>query len=178
MVEACHRLLGTDLLPTSHGTRPRLTLTMSYLDLLDLAGPATTETGESLSAGAVRRLACDADVVPVVLGGGSEVLDVGRAHRLVTPALWRALLVRDEHCRFPGCTRAPIACDAHHVRSWLDGGSTSLDNLVLLCRAHHTTIHTTPWQVRLNPVDRRPEFVPPPRLDPDQGPVRHRPLRE
>ena len=52
----------------------------------------------------------------------------------------------------------PLACDAHHLTHWADGGSTSLDNLVLLCRAHHTLLHATPWQVRLNPLDRRPEF--------------------
>ena len=51
-----------------------------------------------------------------------------------------------------------MACDAHHLVHWADGGATSLDNLVLLCRAHHTLLHATPWQVRLNPIDRRPEF--------------------
>ncbi|MGA9749025.1 MAG: HNH endonuclease signature motif containing protein, partial [Nocardioides sp.] len=56
-----------------------------------------------------------------------------------------------------------LACDAHHLTHWADDGPTSLDNLVLLCRAHHTLIHATPWQVRLNPLDRRPEFRRPPR---------------
>ena len=78
---------------------------------------------------------------------------------------------------FPGCTRPPVACDAHHLQHWADGGATALDNLVLLCRAHHTTLHTTPWQVRLRRDDRRPEFVPPPGRHRDPLPVRHRPLR-
>ncbi len=88
-------------------------------------------------------------------------VDVGRTQRLVTAAIWKALVLRDQHCRFPGCRRLPLACDAHHLHHWADGGVTSLDNLVLLCRAHHTLIHATPWQVRLNPLDRRPEFRPP-----------------
>ncbi|WP_341350918.1 DUF222 domain-containing protein [Nocardioides convexus] len=55
-----------------------------------------------LSAQSVRRLACDAEILPAVLGSESQVLDVGRAQRLVTPAIWSALLVRDRHCAFPG----------------------------------------------------------------------------
>jgi hypothetical protein len=93
-----------------------------------------------LSASAVRRLACDAEILPLVLGSRSQVLDVGRSSRLVTPGLWHALVARDRHCAFPGCTRMPIACDAHHVRHWADGGATALDNLVLLCRTHHTVV--------------------------------------
>lgn len=71
----------------------------------------------------------------------------------------------------------PIACDAHHILHWVDGGTTALHNLVLLCRTHHTMIHTTPWDVRLNPDDQHPEFLPPTRLDPDRRPRRRQPLR-
>jgi hypothetical protein len=144
-------------------------------DLLGSAGLDDLDT--RLSVGAVRRLACDAEVLPVVLGGRSEVLDVGRARRLVTPPIWQALVVRDRHCAFPGCRRTPVACDAHHLTHWADGGVTALDNLVLLCRAHHTTVHATPWQVRLRPTDRRPEFLPPVGRYRDALPVRRRPLR-
>jgi len=141
--------------------------------------PATgvLDTGEQLSAAAVRRLACDAQILPYVLGTRSQVLDVGRASRLVTPGIWLALLARDRHCAFPGCRRPPTACDAHHLRHWVDGGPTSLDNLVLLCRTHHTMLHTTPWLVRLHPEDHRPEFIPPPHLDPQRRPRRRQPLR-
>jgi len=108
-----------------------------------------------------------------VLGSLGEVLDVGRTQRLVTTAIWKALVLRDQHCRFPGCRRMPLACDAHHLKHWADGGDTSLDNLVLLCRAHHTLLHATPWEVRLNPLDRRPELRRPPRRqDRDGGPAR------
>ena len=123
---------------------------------------ATTDDGLRLSVAAVRRLACDAEIIPVCLGTDGEVLDVGRTSRLVTPALWRALVARDKHCAHPGCTRPPVMCHAHHIVHWADGGPTSLDNLVLVCGEHHRVLHHTPWQVRLNPVDQRPEFLPPP----------------
>ena len=177
-VDACRRLLTVEVLPESHGSTPRITLTMDYTDLASGIGAATLDTGDILSASTVRRLACDADLVPMVLGSQGEVLDVGRTQRLVTPAIWKALLVRDKHCTFPGCRRPPVACDAHHLRHWADGGVTSLDNLALVCRTHHTTLHSTPWEIRLNPVDRRPEFLPPPHLDPQRRPIRHRTPRE
>ena len=182
LVEACRRVAGTDVPPSSHGSRPRVVVTVDHDTLRQRLGDRVGSAGvgdldSRLSAGAVRRLACDAEVLPVVLGGRSEVLDVGRAHRLVTPPIWQALVIRDRHCAFPGCTRPPVACDAHHLRHWADGGATALDNLVLLCRAHHMTVHTTPWQVRLRRNDRRPEFVAPPGRYRDPQPLRHRPLR-
>ena len=108
--------------------------------------------------------AYDAEIIPTILGSRGEVLDVGRLRRLVTPALWTALMVRDRHCTFPACTRPPLMCHAHHLHHWADGGDTSLDNLALLCGHHHRVIHHTPWEMRLNPDDRQPEFLPPQRL--------------
>ncbi len=146
-------------------------------------GPVT-EDGLTLTAAATRRLACDADIIPLVLGSQGQVLDVGRTQRLVTMTIWLALIARDHHCTFPGCTRPPLMCHAHHIRHWADGGPTSLANLVMLCGHHHRTIHDTPWDVRLNPHDHLPEFLPPPpRHGSDDGPtvrdwVRHRPRHE
>ena len=68
--------------------------------------------------------------------------------RLVTAAIWKALVVRDRHCRFPHCTRPPIMCHAHHITHWIDGGATSLDNLLLLCGHHHRLIHAGPWVIK------------------------------
>jgi hypothetical protein len=172
----------TRLVPDAHGARPRITVTTS-LDALKGAIDWTTrcDDGTELSPAAVRRLACDADIIPVALGTHGEVLDVGRAHRLVTPALWRALVCRDRHCAFPGCTRPPVMGHAHHITHWADHGPTALHNLVLLCGHHHRTIHHTPWQVRLNPHDGKPEFLPPPRPGHHQPPpqwIRQRPRRE
>lgn len=165
LVEACRRLQGVDVLPQSHGAGPRVAVTVQLEPLLDgLAEVAGTfPGGQPMSAQAARRLACDAELIPVVLGARSEVLDVGRAQRLVTPAIWRALVVRDQHCAFPGCQRLPEACDAHHVVHWADGGPTSLDNLALLCRRHHTIVHQTAWRLEIDPVARRPVWHPPPR---------------
>ncbi len=146
------------LLPDQHGAKPRLAVTVGLDALRAGLGAATLETGDTISFAAVRRLACDAEIIPAVLGSHGEVLDVGRTQRLVTPAIWKALTLRDRHCRFPGCRRMPLACDAHHLQHWADGGPTSLDNLVLLCRGHHTLIHASPWYVRLDPITRQPEF--------------------
>lgn len=162
LIEGCRRLQASNELPMSHGVAARIVVTMPLDDLEGrVGGRGLLPSGESLSVSAVRRLACDAEVIPAVLGSRGEILDVGRAQRSVTPGMWTALVLRDRCCAFPGCDRAPIACDAHHVRHWADGGTTSLDNLVLLCRRHHTTVHRTPWTVHIGDGG-RPEWLPPP----------------
>lgn len=166
LVEVCGLAQEAEVLPDAHGARPRLTLLMDYVGLRDVLGVATTETGEEISASAVRRLCCDADVIPAVLGSKGEVLDVGRTQRLVTPAIWKALVARDRYCRFPRCTRPPIMGHAHHVIHWVDGGPTCLGNLILLCGHHHRLVHSGPWRLGLT-ADGRAEFVPPPGVDRD-----------
>ena len=104
-----------------------------------LAG--VTATGDVLPPDVVRRMACDAAVIPVVLGSDGEILDLGTAVRLYTPALRRAIWHRDGGCTYPGCTMPPQWCDAHHVVWWSRGGPTSLDNAALLCQRHHTLVH-------------------------------------
>ena len=101
----------------------------------------TLEGGHLISRGALRRIACDANVIPVVLGSAGQPLDIGRSTRLVPQGLRRALIARDEGCAFPGCDRPPSWC-AHHPIHWADGGPTSLRNLVLLCVHHHNRMHT------------------------------------
>src|SRR4051794_7484149 len=125
---------------------------------------AVTETGVPLSAATARRLACDATIIPLVLGANSEPLDIGRATRLIPPAIRRALIARDRGCAFPGCRRPPRWCDAHHIKYWADGGETCLENLVLLCGHHHDLIHHSQWTVAI--ADGRPVFNPPAWLDP------------
>jgi hypothetical protein len=95
----------------------------------------------SVTAGEARRMACDAGVIPAVLGAEGELLDVGRRSRVVPVGLRRALNLRDGGCRFAGCDRPSSWCDGHHLRHWADGGPTSLDNLILLCPYHHTLVH-------------------------------------
>ncbi|HWJ67759.1 MAG TPA: DUF222 domain-containing protein [Nocardioides sp.] len=169
LVDACDRLTATDDLPRDHGTKPRVIVLIDQESLKQqiidagLARNGHAPTGARLSATAVRRMACDAEIIPGVLGADGQVLDVGRAQRLVTAAIWTALIIRDRHCAFPGCTRIPLACDAHHVVHWADGGATALSNLVMVCRHHHVLLHQTPWAVHIDPHTGQPVWTPPPR---------------
>ncbi|MBB2892643.1 DUF222 domain-containing protein [Flexivirga oryzae] len=108
--------------------------------LTDLDG-AITIGGEILDAGTARRLACDADLIPVVLGTKSQPLDVGREKRLATKAIRAAVVHRDMGCTFPACDRPPGYCEIHHILPWWAGGDTALDNSAMLCRRHHQIVH-------------------------------------
>jgi hypothetical protein len=104
--------------------------------------------------------------LPPVLGGApSQPLDVGRTTRVVQPAQRTALAVRDGGCVFPGCDRPLSWCEAHHLVHWLDGGPTDLDNLVLVCRAHHRAVHEGGWRLQHQP-DGRLTATPPHRRQP------------
>ncbi|SFO96671.1 HNH endonuclease [Amycolatopsis arida] len=108
----------------------------------------------------LRRLACEAAVVPAIYGQRGEPLYLGRTTRHATTAQRRALALRDRGCAFPGCTRTPKWTVPHHLRPWAHGGTTDIDNLVLLCAAHHRVIHHTRWEVRIDPSSPHPEFLP------------------
>lgn len=178
LVELAQKSLDADVAPEAHGARPRVTVTTDLETLRQqLAERGRTDDGLELAPSVVRRLACDADIIPVVMGGAGVVLDVGRSYRLVTAPIWTALVVRDRHCAFPGCRRPPIMCHAHHIVAWASGGPTSIDNLVLLCGHHHRTIHQTPWEVRLDHESGHPEFRPPDAPD-DRHWIRERPRHE
>jgi len=138
--------------PRSIGDRPRIVVTIREQDLREQAEKAgVLATGAKITAGELRRLCCDADLMPVVLGSSSEILDVGRTQRLVTPAIRKALTLRDGGCIFPGCNAFDTRCEAHHLTPWWDGGATALHNLVLLCPFHHKLVE--PDQYR-RPVDK------------------------
>ena len=187
LVQVAQHALDTDRPPESHGAPARLTVAihlealrngLSETAVAGTIGIGLTGDGTDLSVATIRRLACDAEVIPAVLGSTGEPLDVGRARRTVTTAIWTALVLRDRHCVFPGCERPPIMCHAHHIRHWVDGGPTRLDNLVLLCGHHHRVIHGSPWKVRINPADQRPEFMPPPKPGVETEWTRFRPRRQ
>ncbi|GAA1599486.1 hypothetical protein GCM10009789_61960 [Kribbella sancticallisti] len=120
---------------------PHLTVTIDFTDLKAATSQAVGELvhGDNLSAAAVRRLACDAAVLPIVLGSKSQPLDVGTEQRFVTGAMRKALNKRDKGCII--CQAPPPQCHAHHIIHWADGGPTSIDNLALFCGSHHTAIH-------------------------------------
>jgi len=104
------------------------------------------EHGPFLSPASARRLACDTSLLTVLEDSQGNVLNVGRKTRTVSPALRRALTIRDHCCRFPGCTESRFV-DAHHIHHWCDGGETSLENLVLLCRRHHRLVHDQGYEL-------------------------------
>ena len=124
-----------------------------------------------ISAATARRLACSANIIPVVLGGDSEVLDVGRAKRLFTKGQRLAMAIRDRGCTWPGCEAPPGWCEAAHARNpWHTGGRTRLDNGALLCPYHHRRLDNDGWSFELR--DGVPWFIPPPWVDPAQKPRR------
>ena len=141
LIELCRRAAAAGgAAPAT--TKAQIVVTIDYDTLKDaLRGAGHTLDGAVLSPQIVRKLACDASIIPIVLGRFGQPLDVGRTKRLVTPALLAALWVRDKACTFPSCGRPPQWTDAHHVKHWLDGGPTSLLNLTLLCGYHHTWVH-------------------------------------
>ncbi|QGN57672.1 HNH endonuclease signature motif containing protein [Nostocoides sp. HKS02] len=112
-------------------------------------GAGLSPAGDLLTAGTVRRLACDAEVIPMVLGADGEILDQGQAIRLFNRAQIRHLWIRDRGCTFPGCSKPAAWTDAHHLIHWVDDGPTDLDNAALLCRAHHTVVHSHGYGGRL-----------------------------
>ena len=110
-------------------------------------GHAVLEPGLRVSAETSRRIACDTRIVRMTHAPDGSVLDIGRRSRVVPTPIRRALDHRDGGCRFPGC--GSRYCDAHHVVHWADGGATRLDNLVLMCRRHHTAVHEEGFRVRM-----------------------------
>ena len=113
----------------------------------------SADAGTLLAPETVRRIACDAALIPAVLGTGGEVLDWGRERRLFTPAQVKRLWLRDGGCTYPGCATPAQWCDAHHLTHWADGGPSDLANAALLCGHHHTVVHQRrlAGQVRTEP---------------------------
>lgn len=176
LVRLCGITANCGRLPDVGGDRPQVVLTLGLDALLTGLGTATAlGSGQSISAGEARRLSCDAHITPAVLGGVSEVLDVGRAHRFFTKPIRAAFVLRDQGCVFPGCDAPPSACEAHHIRPWWAGGSTCVGNGVLLCPYHHRLVEPDPhtseqgqWQIVIDPGTGVPWFIPPRHIDPNR----------
>jgi hypothetical protein len=172
------------------GERVALTVTLNYDTLCQALAehPATGPTpglhpalallGENthIRPETARRLACDAEIIPALLGSRGEVLDIGRKTRTIPHALRRAVVLRDRHCAHPGCRRRARRCQVHHIIHWADDGETCLENCVLLCSYHHQLIHHSGWEVHM--IDGLPSFTPPAWLDPLRRPRHNRPWHD
>ncbi|GEP39393.1 HNH endonuclease [Nocardioides psychrotolerans] len=132
----------TDRLPDAGGVCATVVVTMDIATLMGDLKAASLDTGTIISPGLARQLACKAGVIPVVLGGASQVLDIGRKRRFHTTTQHIALATRDQGCTTIGCTRPPAWCEAHHDTPWSRGGGTSVEDGRLLCsRDHHLAHH-------------------------------------
>ncbi|MDI3214108.1 HNH endonuclease signature motif containing protein, partial [Arthrobacter sp. AL12] len=139
-------------------------------------GTTTEHTGNLLftgpvTASTVRKIACDADIIPVLLGSEGRILDIGRTSRVFPAHIRKALTARDQGCAFPGCTIPAPWCEAHHINYWSRGGTTGTENAALLCTHHHHVIHKEHWTIQVRTGI--PWFIPPPHLDPRQKPRRN-----
>ena len=164
--------LPTERLPQSGGVSATVVVSMTLDQLRSGLGTAVLDTGIEVSAGQARRLACNAHLVPLVLGGDSTVLDAGMARRLFDRYQRLVLAHRDRGCVWRGCARPPAWCEAHHPHPWSEGGPTDVSNGALLCPFHHRLLHTSDWALRMAP-DGVPEIIPPARIDEQRRPLRH-----
>lgn len=149
-----------------------LVVTTTLAELTTGIGTARIDgVAECISADSARRLAASADVIPAVLGGESEVLDLGTTRRHFNRAQRRALALRDGGCAWPGCPHPPSFTQAHHIRWWKrDKGPTNLNNGILLCSGHHHRIHDDGWKIEIR--HNVPWFIPPPNVDAARTPRR------
>jgi hypothetical protein len=141
----------TQTLPRHGGGGFEVVVTLDLDTLLTGVGAATLSGGGRISAGEARRLSCQAGITPIVLGGDSQPLDLGRSRRLFSPAQRRALEVRDRGCTTEGCGLPASVCDAHHDHPWSGGGTTDLANGRLLCPRHHRLAHDRRYETRSRP---------------------------
>ena len=138
----------------------QVTTTIETLAGLSGSQAAEIQYGLPVSSATVERLGCDCSVTRIILDSESQVIDVGRARRVVSPAQRRALSARDGGCVWPGCERPATWSAAHHLIHWIRGGRTEMDNLVLLCYRHHSLVHEGRWQL-VKAEDGRTLPVPP-----------------
>ncbi|WP_298741838.1 HNH endonuclease signature motif containing protein [uncultured Microbacterium sp.] len=165
----CRHAIGCTELPTGPSTTVIVRVTLE--ELQTGVGAATIDgIDQPLPAAALRRLACDLQVIPWVMGSDSEILDWGRDKRGFTRAQKLALALRDNGC---ACCGAPVAwTEVHHIQWWSKNGPTDLSNGILLCTACHHRIHDDGWEIRIDGtgIDAKIWFIPPPWIDRSQTP--------
>ena len=166
LVDVCRRAVTLGLAATAAsetaetsvvplGVKATVLVTIGYDDLVARTRPGTLvggmTAGTVLGPETVRKLACDAGIIPVLLGSQGQVLELGQATRAFTQTQTKALWLRDRHCTYPGCSVPATWCDAHHIRHWADGGPTNLSNGTLLCNRHHHVVHRDRTTAHITP---------------------------
>jgi hypothetical protein len=136
--------------PSAGGVPATVVVTMELETLLGGLKAASLDTGDKISAGEARRLACRAGIIPIVLGGTSMPLDVGRKRRFHSETQRIAMGIRDGGCRAAGCDAPPGMSHAHHRIAWSRGGGTSVEDGWLLCARHHGRVHDPAFQHSLD----------------------------
>jgi hypothetical protein len=173
--ELAGRALDSGELPARGGQRPHLTITATLETLrADPGAPAALlNWGFPLSGKALRRIASDAEITPILLNGKGDPLHVGRKYRTATPKMRRALDERDRKCVWPGCSDPPDWTQGHHEVPWALGGVTEVDGMALLCGNHHRKLDDG-WRLERLP-DRRMVAHPPQHGRTVWGPAIHDP---
>ncbi len=166
LVDLCKHAL--DCSQATSGVKTTVVVRMTLADLQSGCGVGEIDgLTQPVSVGALRRAAADAEVIPAILGGESEILNWGRARRMFTPAQRLALVERDGGCAW--CNAPPSWCEAHHIRWWdRDTGPTDLTNAVLMCARCHHRVHRDGWEIEVR--NQMVRFIPPPSVDPARTP--------
>jgi hypothetical protein len=149
--ELIHRY-PTNQLPKAGGVNATIVVTITLDTLLGGLKAAKLDTGESISASRARKLACEAGIIPAVLGGRSQVLDLGRASRFATEGQRIAKMLETGGCEADGCDQPPDKTDLHHQLAWSEGGETNLKDLAALCEWHHHRAHDPRYRMTRTPT--------------------------
>lgn len=150
LVDVCRFFLDNQRSHSGGRHRPHVNVVVD-LEALEQGGGGRVIDGPSLDGAALSRMLCDSALDRVLMSGRSAILDYGTSTRTIPAPLWSALVMRDEHCRFPGCDRPSTWCEGHHVVWITHDGPTELANLVLVCSRHHHRLHQPGWQAKLRP---------------------------
>ena len=168
--DVCDRQLRAGDQPDVGGVPATVIVNIDLEDLINRTGTAHTADGTPISTADLLWMANNADIIPTVLAASGAVLDLGRSRRIASRTQTLALIARDKGCSFPGCAHPPQYCERHHIREWIDGGLTNLNNLTLVCAYHHHNFLARGWTCRIN-TDGIPEWIPPKWVDQDQKPM-------
>ena len=151
-IERRHAAEATTAPTKAGGLAATVVVTMTLAQLLgDSHAAAVLDTGERITAAQARRLACEAGIIPAVLGGAAQPLDIGRKARFHTEPQRTAIALRDRACTAQGCDAPPGLCHVHHDRPWATGGHTNVASGRLLCPHHHARAHDPTYTTTIHP---------------------------